>query len=537
MDPKMIWVGRGLGAIGLLMGLVVAFRYMITREPSDIFVGIGIAAVLMIAAWIYMDWDIIAAVSGRRGTRRQAGSWAMVLLVLGIVVLVNYLSANHSWEKDVTEGSVHSLAPQTIEVLENLDREVQVTAFYRMYDATGESGSMRETFRELIGRYKNHSGYIQFKVIDPDVEPRLAVEYGVYQNGVVFLACGGREERVISPDENDLTNALIKVTRTSDKKIYFLTGHGEHSLSDIEAVGYSQLKQKLVQTGFQVEELELIRRGVIPADATVLVIAGPVTPLLDTEVPLVRDFVERRGGSLLVLLDPERTSGLEPTLRRWGVQVGDDIIIDLGGILIGDSTTVFGDFGYHEITDQLAVPAILSQARTVGPAEGSLESRELLRSSDTAWAKRNLEDLSDEYDPETDELGPLSLAAIVDVPRLGAPPPSFEDDDSAADTRSVLEQIAGSEAERPGTVIVYGDSDLASNASLTLFGNQDLVLNSLSYLAREKDLISIRANEAEDRPLELTQLETALVWVISFPGATLLVVLMGIVAWFVRLAR
>lgn len=537
MDPKMIWIGRGLGATGLLMGLVVAFRYLITRTPSDLFVGLGIAAVLMIAAWIYIDWDIIAAVSGRRGTRRQAGSWAMVLLVLGIVVLVNYLSANHYWENDVTEGSIHSLSPQTIEVLENLDREVQVKAFYRMYDATGESGSMRETFRELIGRYKNRSGYIQFEIIDPDVEPRLAVEYGVYQNGVVFLSCGGREERVIAPDENDLTNALIKVTRTGTKKIYFLTGHGEHSLSDIEATGYSQLKQRLVQTGFVVEELELIRSGVIPADATVLVIAGPVTPLLPDEVPLLRDFVERRGGSLLVLLDPERSSGLEPVLRGWGVEVGDDLMIDLGGVLIGDSTTVFGDYGWHEITEDLAVPAILSQARTVTPAEARPEARELLRSSDTAWAKRDLEALSEEYDPEVDEMGPVSLAVIVDVPRLGAAPAPPADDDSAEDDRSVFEQIAEEESERPGTVIVYGDSDLASNANLALFGNQDLVLNSLSYLAREKDLISIRASEAEDRPLELTRLETALVWVIAFPGATLLVVLIGIVAWFVRLAR
>jgi len=533
MSPRAIWTGRVLGALGFLLGVVVTFRYLITTTPSDVFLGLGIGSILLVAAWVYLDWALLAAVSGRRGTRRQAGSWLMVLLGIGIVVLINFLSYRHHWDRDITEGSIHSLSQQTTDVLDALEAEVGITGFYKQVDSTGEAFRAREQFDALIDRYETRSGLISSALIDPDVEPSAAIERGVFQNGVVFIECGDREERVIMPDENDLTNALIKVTRGGTKTLYFLVGHGEHEIGETGAGGYAEIQGKLTQTGFEVEELELYRVGLIPADATALVIAGPSTRLLDSEIPLIRDFVERRGGALMVLLEPEVESGLEPLLLEWGIEVGDDMMVDLEGqAMVGDHSTIFADLGYHEITGELAVPAILQQARTVSAAEGRHDVTDLLVSGRSAWAERDLDSLEVSFDPDEDEPGPLPLAAIAEVPRKSLDEPT--DDDSAEDGEASHDHDHDHEA---APVIVFGDSDVANNGMISLFGNADLVLNAFSYMAHEEDLITIRPREEEDRPLHLMGWQRALIGVIAVPGVTLLVLLAGIVAWFAKLAR
>ncbi len=568
MSERATWIGRGLGLLGLLLGMVVGARYLITDAPSDLFLGLGLTAILAIAAWVYLDWDMLSMLAGRRGTQRQAGSWTLVLLGLGITVLVNYLSYQHHWDRDVTEGAVHSLSQQTVDTLDALESDVQITGFYRQVDSTGEAYRLRDEFEQLVGRYEDASDHIAVELVDPDIDPTRTMDRGVFQNAVVFVACGEREERLIQPDENDLTNALIKVTRSGRKTIYVLSGHGEASIRDGEPTGLSTLQTRLSSSGFVVEELELYREGMVPADATVLVIAGPMTALLPAEVPLVRDFVERRGGGLLVMLEPERASGLEPMLRGWGIDVGDDLVVDLEGqAMVGDFSTVFADYGMHEITEDLAVPSILYHARSVSAAEDADGVTELLRSSSSAWAETDLESTEIAFDDGEDLRGPVPLGVVAMVPRVAGPtaggdggPHAGDDDDSAtggdaradgdddsASTVAAVEEEAlpdlldDADAADDGAattpVVVLGDVDVATNATMGMFGNGDLVLNTISYLAREEDLITIRAREEDDRPIQLTALQRGLVLVVAVPGMTMLVILAGVVAWIARLAR
>jgi len=536
MSPKAIWTGRVLGALGLLTGVVVCFRYLITSAPSDVFLGLGLASILMVAAWIFLDWDLIAAITGRRGTRRQAGSWLLVVLGIGIAVLVNFLSYRHHWERDITEGSIHSLNQETLDVLEGMDQEVHITGFYKQMDAAGEAFRTRELFLSLVERYEARTDLLTSEVIDPDIEPALAIDRGVFQNGVVFVTCGDREERVMVPDENDLTNALVKVTRDGTKTVYFLAGHGEHDITSSDPLGYAEVKGKLEQSGFIVKELELYRTGLIPADATVLIVAGPATALMPSEIPLIRDFVERRGGGLMALLEPEVDSGLEPLLAGWGIEVGQNMVVDLEGqAMVGDHSTIFANLGYHEITAELAVPAILQQARTVGAAEGRMDVHELLMSGRSAWAEHDLESLELDYDPDTDEPGPLALAAVVEVKRVSVD--AGDDDDSAPKYAPAGAMGEGEGALGTAPVLAIGDSDLAANGMVSLFGNADIFLNAVSYMTREEDLITIRARDEEDRPIHLMGWQRALIGVIAVPGMTLLVLLGGIIAWFTRLAK
>lgn len=546
MRDSLPWIGRVLGALGVVAGLVFAMLQMLSLmagfAPSWVmFVGIG--SIVLLAVWIYLDWDPIVRVVSRRGTIGQLVSWLLVLLVGGILVLANFLSSRHYWEKDITEGSIHSLSGEAVDVLTALDQPVIITGFYRQMDSSGEAIRQRDAFRKLTERLQLHSEQLTVEMIDPDIEPRLAMDRSVFQNGVVFIECGDREERIILPDENDLTNALIKATRDDRKTIYFLAGHGEHTIHGMESDGYSELRERLGQSGFELQELELFKTGVVPADADALVIAGPTAPLLPTEVELIREFVEVRGGGLMVLVNPGTESGLDDQLAAWGIELGRNLVVDVDPMrltLVGDYTTIFAEPGFHAITRELEVPAILGGTRTVRPTADQEHGAELLRTGKAAWAETDLESLEAAFDAEVDELGPLAVGAVVEVTRTASSPPPSGDDDSAGD--DVADAHAGhdhaaDDDEPRAPVIVFGDSDFAANGSFALFGNSDLVLNSVSFLVHEEDLITIRARDEEDRPLMMTGLQVALVMVIAVPGVTLLVIGGGVVAWIRRMAR
>ncbi len=544
MRDRLPWIGRILGALGVVAGVLFGLLQLLRllADFSETWVLIpGISSIVLLALWIYLDWDGLIRVVSRRGMVGQLVSWLMVLLVAGILVLVNFMSSRHHWEKDITEGSVHSLAQQTQDALDSLEQPVSVVAFYAEWDPYSDGLLERDAIRRLLEKYRDHSDAFTFELIDPDIERRRAELRGATQNGTVFVIVGEREERLIKPDESALTNALIKLSRDTSRAVYFLTGHGEHEIQGMGADGLSELSGKLSQTGTVVDEIDLLRTGTIPEDADVLVIAGPIKPLQPGEVRLIAEFVEVRGGGLLLLQNPGTDSGLEGLLEEWGIRVGRDLVVDVDPLrlsMVGDYATIIADRGYHEITQDLGIPARLQGARTVSPVAGSAHARELLSSGKAAWAETDLEAVEVAYDPEVDELGPVAVAAVTEVARSAAP--RAGDDDSAdGEVAAHAPEAAHDHAsdEELAPVVVFGDSDFASNAGFNQLGNADYALNSIAFLMHEEDLITIQARDEADRPLEMSGLAVALVFVIAVPGMTLVVFGAGIVAWIRRMAR
>jgi ABC-type uncharacterized transport system involved in gliding motility auxiliary subunit len=85
-----------------------------------------------------------------------------------------------------------------------------------------------------------------------------------------------------------------------------------------------------------------------------------------------------------------------------------------------------------------------------------------------------------------------------------------------------------------GRVAAFGDADFASNQLLAFQGNQDLVLNTVAWLAEDPDLISIRPKEPDDQRMFITEAQQRLMWLTAIfllPG---LFVVLGISAWWRR---
>jgi ABC-type uncharacterized transport system involved in gliding motility auxiliary subunit len=150
---------------------------------------------------------------------------------------------------------------------------------------------------------------------------------------------------------------------------------------------------------------EALGKEDLPADADVVVVAGPRTAFLLPEAGALEKFVAG-GGHALLLLDPVLPGagapptdlGFGPLLAKYGIKLGDDIVVDPANALplVGAETVLANRYGSHPIVRSLSaegLPVILPLARSVTKAEKppeGLSETMLLETSAEGWGETNL---------------------------------------------------------------------------------------------------------------------------------------------------
>jgi ABC-type uncharacterized transport system involved in gliding motility auxiliary subunit len=90
-----------------------------------------------------------------------------------------------------------------------------------------------------------------------------------------------------------------------------------------------------------------------------------------------------------------------------------------------------------------------------------------------------------------------------------------------------------SEPKKAG-LVVFGDSDFASNNYLNLSGNRDLFLNTVSWLAEEENLIAIRPKESGSFFTPVTATQERLIFWLSMIALPAVVVGSGVATYMWR---
>ena len=171
-----------------------------------------------------------------------------------------------------------SLSQQTRKILDSLQEPIVIKAFY------ASLGPERAQARDLLETYQYHNKNVSYEFIDPDRQPEVARQYDIRSYGTLVLEGYQKKQTVQRADEESLSNAIFKLSRSREKKIYFLTGHGEHSIKDADKNGYSSLDAALTKENYQIAGLNLMQQAQVPDDAALLIVAGPTKPLLPPEV-------------------------------------------------------------------------------------------------------------------------------------------------------------------------------------------------------------------------------------------------------------
>jgi len=147
---------------------------------------------------------------------------------------------------------------------------------------------------------------------------------------------GKSSETATSAGETDIDQALILLISPQQRVVYFLTGHGEPDINGTDTTALSRARSTLESKNYTVKTLNLASENKIPDDAKVIIVAGPMDPLLDQEVVLLKAYLEK-GGSLIVLEDPTPFTkfGTNPDplanylKTDWGITLENDVVIDL----------------------------------------------------------------------------------------------------------------------------------------------------------------------------------------------------------------
>ncbi len=526
-------VAKGLGLLGLLLmaGGGVFYSVSIIHDLYGLYLaGAGLALLLLAAV---LGRARLLDILGKRSARLGLGAGAGVLVVLAMVVFLGALSMRHHLRWDLSAEGIHSLAPQSVKVLKGLKKPVEAIAFLRQNQAG------RNQIEDLLDQYAFQSREFKYRFVDPDQDPGLAKRYRINEYGTVVLVSGDRDEQVKLPEEQSLTNALIRLTRKRKKVVYFLEGHGERSMQGIGKDDVSSLVKAIEHGGYTVKKLVLATAPRVPADASVVVMAGPEKKLMDVEKQRLAAYLGR-GGGVLILVDPRTSTGLTGWLKERGIILGNDMVLDQASRLFNASPAwpLAMKYGDHPITNPLeGVMCYFPGARSVSLAAKlpkGVKGVELVKSSPQSWAETDLDallaDKSAKYDKGKDRLGPVSLAAAVSLPGVK---PKAEEKPKAGEKPKQAKSKAAREGPAPkGNLVVFGDADFVSNTHLDQAGNRDLVMNSVNFLAQEEDLVSISPKKATNQPLLLQPQEARLVFwipVVLIPAALILLGLVVVI--------
>ncbi|HXI31691.1 MAG TPA: Gldg family protein, partial [Vicinamibacterales bacterium] len=346
-----------------------------------------------------------------------------------------------------------------------------------------------------------------------------------------------RSERVTTDTEQDITNGIIKAVTGQQRKVYFTQGHGEKDTGSSERDGYNTIAAALGRENYTLDKLVLAQQGAVPDDAAVVIVAGPRIDFLQGEADALKKYLDKAGKVLLELDPPDKADGaplanLIALAHDWGVQAGNNIVVDASGMgrLIGTdaSVPIAANYPSHPITQRFSFITAFPLAREASPVSGGVNghtAQPFIETSPRSWAETDIKGLLTSGEVSLDEnkgdkKGPITIGSAVSAPAATAPAAKPGDDPNAP---------------KPETrVVVVGDSDFASNGILGVQGNRDLFMNIVGWLSQQENLISIRPKEPDDRRITMTstvQTNVTILSLLIIPG---LVFASGVYTWWRR---
>ncbi len=563
-EPAMDWVmtyGGPLvfaGIVGLFTGIVVVAFVSSMRLYGVIDIIIGAALLGLVGAVFFSN--VLAAFVSRTG-RYGFNTLILVGAFTGIIVVANVLSFENSNRIDVTATNQFSLATRTKDVLSNLTEDVRATAFYK-HERDTDSPDLAERRNKVLNtleEFDSRSSKFSYRVIDPDLKPEVVSKFfGARPTSFVteIVVVEGMESGrfdVLQPTdagytklEQDLVTSTLVATGSEKKKVYFLSGHGERDINRATSDGYAAVRSGLEGDNYQVLELTWRSTDVdveVPADAALVVIAGPTSSLPEAHEEALDRYLEgvqsdgslrREHGRMIFLAEPDTPPSFRKFVADWGVLIATGYIRDIGSSVPGLPQTlslrIFPDAANPanpaleiispkgERLNDVFMPG--ATAIDLRPHESRIAFLPLAETSIDSYLIAD----PDRTEPiagagdDSDLRGPFIPAVLVrSVGQVGSPAP-----------------VSQPEPSEVSDIIVFGDSDFLSNSSYNLGGGSDLFLNSANFLVGDFSLVSIRPKVFSFREFNLDANEYDFVRFSSWLFLPGLMGLMAALVWWVR---
>ncbi len=501
----LLGITRGLVALGVF---TVASPENLNRY---ILVSAGVI-ILGLAVYAMLEPERVRRFITGRQARYGSNSLIMILAFTGILIVGNVIAfQNPVPVSDLTEDNVNTLSPELLAAIKQLPEKVTATGFFSQQMNT-------QSAEQLLGNIKaNSNGKFDYNFINPDLDPQSALQAGITGDGKILLRMGQEQAIVAFASEDEMLRGFLRLLNPDSSAIYFLSGHGERDTQQSGDASMTRALSTLETKNYTVKILNLLVDNQIPADARVIVIAGPVKPVSENEVKLLKDFLGS-GGSLIVMEDPtvltqfgdEKDPLADMLAQDWGIVLNNDIVIDLNSPQPTTAAAAYYDSTHPVTVNMNNLVAFFPFTRSLS-VTGSTEDvtvTPIVQTNERSWGETNFDSLSQGGQVQLDEgevQGPLTLA------------------------------VAGENSTTRGRVVVFGTSALAVDQIFDSYGNGDMFVNSVDWAAEQEDLASITPKNTTERmfnpPSGIHWILILLSSIFIIPG---LVVLGGISTWLAR---
>ena len=433
-----------------------------------------------------------------------------------------FVASESNWKADLSFFRTARASSATKQLVAALDGPVEATLFYPPGNEVAE---------ELVGYFADLtrvSRALTVTRVDQAVDPARAKALGVSSNGVICIARGDQREQLQVPVklesarprlralDQDVHKRILAVSR-GKRTVYLVQGHEEQTFNVRPGANpdrsLGRLKELLTTQNLETRELGMAQGlgNEVPADAALVLVAGPQRPMLAEETAALARYFQR-GGRLLVAVDPDAAAVAAPLLATLSLELSGTVLAsdrmywarthqkaDRAGIAVASYSTHPALATLAQYGAQLPMILLGSGALTktkVGPVPAP-KLDFIVKTDASTWDDKN-GDL--EFDQDREERKSYAVGAAVTL---------------AASDKAIPESRA----------FVLGDSDALSDLIIVNRANAVFAIDVVRWLLGEPEVAG-PANSEEDFPVRHTRKQDVM-WfyssVFAAPGAVLLV--------------
>ncbi len=421
-------------------------------------------------------------------TGLRTNVFLMILIALIVFVLVNYINYRHYKRYDWTQSSLYSLSDKTKKILSSLNEPLEIIVLYQ------PTHNLYTSIQDLLKEYSYINNKMKIEYIDPDKDvartEMIANKYKIDALNLIIFNFKGKF-RVVSDiemadydlsnmqsgesprlkafkGEEVFTSAILSIQLGKQTKAaYFVTGHGERELVQNEnGTGIERAINRLKRDNIIIDNITLLDKAKVPDDADVLLIIGPAKSFVPDEIEILDKYLQN-GGRLFLAQDPMCDSGLEEYLKKWGIFIGNNIVVDPDKKMpfTSEANLYINKYTSHPIVQNMkSIATLFYLTRSVDfdPETKDFDGMNLALTEDSGWGEINVNSNPFVFDQDKDRRGPISIGAAA----------------KSKDTKGMR-------------IVVFGDSDFLIDSQILSLGNADIFLNSINWLISREKIISI----------------------------------------------
>ena len=273
--------------------------------------------------------------------RHSAFSVGLIAIAVAATILFNLLAAqlpDSIKQFDMTDSGIYDITDTTLAITGAMTEDVQIIVL-------NDKLNVDTRISRFFEKYAGLSDHLILEYIDPVVYPSILKQYEAEANNVVVRCeATGRQETFALDDvigidqmsyyyygtrvetdfdaEGLLTAAVDGVLNTAGHKVYTLHGHSEINM-------WETAQELLKKSHIEVDFVNLMTDGAIPADCETLIITAPIKDLADDELAKLREYLSA-GGQIMYFMDGSETSlpNFEALCADYGMTVNPGYVMD-----------------------------------------------------------------------------------------------------------------------------------------------------------------------------------------------------------------